>query len=149
MRSVGVAASFGLLGLAACGGSEGYAERGALVAEPGVCVERKFEVYFQEGQARLTEPAREIIGMTAGQLSGCDIRRVRVTGLASATGSASANQTLSEQRAAAVTEAFEAAGWPAPAFETEAFGAEGATTSDGRAEPLRRRTEVWVDAAPL
>ena len=147
---VGVLIGLSALGLGACGGGGGgYADRADLVAEPGACGERRFEIYFEEGQARLTEPAREIIGMTSTQLAGCDIRRVRVTGLASATGSASANQSLSERRAMAVAEAFEGAGWPAPAFHMEAVGDQGATTADGRAEPLRRRTEVWVEAAPL
>ncbi len=134
--------------MAGCGGGyEVYRERAQLVADPSQCVERSFEIYFREGQAQLTAPARDLIRLTATQLSACDIRRVRVTGLASATGAPAANQVLSERRAATVAEAFAMAGWPAPIFEVEARGAEGAVSSDGRPEPMRRRTEVWVEAA--
>ena len=49
-------------------------------------------------------------------------------------------------RALAVAEALEAAGWPAPAFELGAVGDAGATTAAGTNEPLRRRTEVVVEA---
>ena len=86
--------------------------------------------------------------LTADQLKDCDIRKVQGIGLAAATGSSAANQTLSERRAVAVTEALEAEGWPLPAFEIAVAGDTGATTADGRAEPLRRRTEVLGDAAP-
>lgn len=149
MKTMGFAALGGvaLTGLAACGGGARYTERDQLVAEPTACAERRFDIYFAEGQDRLTEPARALIGMTAAQLEGCAIQRVRVTGLADASGRADANQALSERRAAAVAQAFEAAGWPAPAFEVEAVGAEGATTAEGAREPLRRRTEVIVEAA--
>ncbi|HAV51456.1 MAG TPA: flagellar motor protein MotB, partial [Brevundimonas sp.] len=88
------------------------------------------------------------IRMTADQLRDCDIRKVQIVGLASATGSSAANQGLSERRAVAGTEALEAEGWPLPAFEIAVEGDTGAVTADGTAEPLRRRTEVIVDAAP-
>ena len=119
------------------------------MAEPSACAAKRFDVYFAEDQAQLTDAARTAIGLTATQLQGCEIRAVRVLGLASSTGNAAANQTLSEQRALAVAEALVAAGWPTPAFELEAAGDQGATTPTGVAEPLRRRTEVLVEAAPL
>ena len=96
----------------------------------------------------LTPAARRAIGLTATQLQGCEIKTVQVLGLASSTGGADANQALSEQRALAVAEALTAAGWPTPAFELTAAGDQGATTPSGVAEPLRRRTEVLVEAAP-
>jgi outer membrane protein OmpA-like peptidoglycan-associated protein len=130
-----------------CGGAR-YMDREAVVAEPSPCAARRFEVYFADGEARLTEPARQTIGMTAAQLQGCDIRRVRVLGLSDASGGAAANQSLSERRALAVAEALAAAGWPAPAFDVEAAGEDGSVTGDGTQEPMRRRTEVLVEAAP-
>ena len=96
-----------------------------------------------------TDAARTAIGLTATQLQGCRITTVKVLGLASSTGNADANLALSEQRALAVAEALTAAGWPAPAFELAAAGDQGATTASGVAEPLRRRTEVLVEAVPL
>ena len=41
---------------------------------------------------------------------------------------------------------LERAGWPAPVFDVSAAGDAGATTDTGVREPLRRRTEVIVDA---
>lgn len=121
--------------------------RSDIVAEPSACQAKRFEVYFAEGEARLTDVARQAIGLTATQLQGCRIDKVQVIGLADASGRANANQTLSERRAIAVAEALEAAGWPAPAFDVGGVGADGATTA-GVNEPMRRRTEVLVEASP-
>lgn len=134
-------------GLSGCGVTR-FMDRAAVVAEPSPCTARRFEVYFADSEARLTEPARQAIGMTAAQLQGCDIRKVQVLGLADARGGAAANQSLSERRALAVAEALAAAGWPAPAFEVDAGGEQGAATDAGVREPMRRRTEVLVDAVP-
>lgn len=147
MKSTILAAGFAAVALAGC--STTTPSRDELVAEPSACAAKRFDVYFAEDQAQLTDAARTAIGLTATQLQGCEIRAVRVLGLASSTGNAAANQTLSEQRALAVAEALVAAGWPTPAFELEAAGDQGATTPTGVAEPLRRRTEVLVEAAPL
>ena len=122
--------------------------RSDLVAEPTACMAKRFEVYFAEGEARLTEAARQAIGLTATQLQGCAIDKVQVIGLADASGGTTANQSLSERRAVAVAEALAAAGWPAPAFDVGAVGDEGATTASGANEPMRRRTEVLVEASP-
>lgn len=141
----------GLVGagvLAAAGCAETPWTRDALVAEPSVCAPQRFDVYFREGEARLTDPALHAIGLTATQLQGCDIRSVRVIGLADATGGPDANLDLSERRAVAVTEALAAAGWPAPAFSLVAAGESGSVTAGGAEEPMRRRTEVLVEAAP-
>lgn len=115
-----------------------------LVMEPGVCVDRKFDVYFDEGAASLSREARDMISSTAQSMDGCSIHRIEVLGLASATGGSTANQSLSERRAVAVAQAFEAAGWPAPAFDILAAGDSGAMAAPGVAEPLRRRVEVVV-----
>jgi outer membrane protein OmpA-like peptidoglycan-associated protein len=137
------------LGLTGCETGRGlFRERSDLVAEPAACAAKRFEVYFADGEARLTEPARRAIGMTAAQLQGCDIRRVQVLGLADARGGEAANLSLSERRAQAVVEALAATGWPAPAFDVAAAGDQGAVTGTGAREPMRRRTEVLVEAAP-
>lgn len=137
-----------LVGLAAGCNLAPTLKRSDIVAEPSHCSAQRFEVYFAENEARLTDVARQAIGLTATQLQGCAIRKVQVLGLADATGVASANQGLSERRAAVVADALAAAGWPAPAFEVGGAGDQGAVTASGASEPLRRRTEVLVDAAP-
>ena len=148
MRSTILAAGMAAVALAGCSTTR-TPSRDELVAEPSACAATRFDIYFAEDQAGLTDAARTAIGLTATQLQGCQIKTVRVLGLSSSTGSADANQALSEQRALAVAEALTAAGWPTPAFELTAAGDQGATTASGVAEPLRRRTEVLVEAAPL
>ncbi len=146
-RSIIAAVGLAALALGAC--TTTAPTREALVADPTACTAKRFDIYFAENQSGLTDAARSAIGLTATQLQGCRIRTVRVVGLSSATGGADANQALSEQRALSVAEALVAAGWPTPAFELAAAGDTGATTATGVAEPLRRRTEVLVDATPL
>ena len=137
----------GLIAVAGCS-TPGFRNRSDLVVEPSACTAKRFEVYFADSEARLTEPARQAIGMTAAQLQGCEIRKVQVLGLADARGGAAANQSLSERRAIAVTEALTAAGWPAPVFDVEAVGETAAVADSGVQEPMRRRTEVLIDAVP-
>lgn len=149
MKTVMAGGAVVLIGLVAAGCSLAPTmKRSDIVAEPSHCTAQRFEVYFAENEARLTDAARQAIGLTATQLQGCAIRKVQVLGLADATGVASANQGLSERRAAVVADALAAAGWPAPAFEVGGAGDQGAVTASGASEPLRRRTEVLVDAAP-
>ncbi len=146
-RLIGFAGLSVAVGLSGCGVTR-FMDRDAVVTEPPACTAKRFDVYFADSEARLTESARQAIGMTAAQLQGCDIRKVQVIGLSDARGGAIANQSLSERRALAVAEVLTAAGWPAPAFDVEAVGDEGAVTDSGVREPMRRRTEVLVEAAP-
>lgn len=136
----------GALAVAGCASTPW--ERSDLVTEPGVCAPQRFEVYFRDSEAGLTEAARQAIGLTATQLQACDIRKVTVIGLADARGGPDANLDLSQRRALAVAEALEAAGWPSPAFTLVGAGDAGSTTAAGANEPMRRRTEVLVEAAP-
>jgi outer membrane protein OmpA-like peptidoglycan-associated protein len=134
--------------LASCSTPGAYKKRSDLVSNPAACAAKRFEVYFDQDQARLTTAAREAISLTATQLQGCDVTRVQVLGLADArSGSAAANQSLSERRARSVAEALAGVGLPAPAFEVAAVGAEGAVVN-GVNDPLRRRTEVVIEAQP-
>lgn len=147
MRRLSVVLAAGAV-LAGCSTTPDAPERSELVVEPNVCAPQRFEVYFRDSEAQLTPAARQSIAMTATQLQVCEIRKVEVVGLADARGGATANQSLSERRALAVAEALEAAGWPSPVFTLMAAGEQGSTTADGAVEPMRRRTEVLVDAAP-
>ena len=136
----------GVLAVAGCAGTPW--ERADLVAEPSVCAPQRFDVYFRDSEAVLTDAARHAISVTATQLQRCEIRKVSVIGHADARGGPEANLDLSERRAVAVKEALEAAGWPAPVFSLVVAGESGSTTTAGASEPMRRRTEVLVDAAP-
>lgn len=144
-RAAGLAV-LGGAALAGCGTMGGAPA--PLVAQPSACGTQRFDIYFADSQAGLTPSARQAISLTATALQDCEIRSVRVMGLSDARGGAAANMSLSEHRAQAVVEALEAAGWPAPAFDVEAAGDAGATGAGGVVEPLRRRTEVVVEAAP-
>lgn len=147
-RTALIAVAAGLT-LAGCGlGSGMFGSRDALVAAPQTCVPQRFEIYFADSEARLTEAARQTIGATAAQLRDCDIQRVQVIGLSDARGGGAANQSLSERRALAVADALKAAGWPVPVFAVAGVGETGAVTDAGAREPMRRRTEVLVEAAP-
>jgi len=136
-------------GLSACSSGSMFRDRTDLVSAPDTCAAKRFDIYFGENEDRLTEPARQAIGLTATQLQGCEIRSVKVLGLADASGASAENLSLSERRALAVVEALSAAGWPTPAFEVAAAGDTGSVTQSGAEEPLRRRTEVVVEATPL
>lgn len=140
--------SVAAISLSGCVIMQPFGHRSDVVTRPVHCTGQRFDIYFDEAQARLTESAREAIGLTAARLQDCDIQTVRVVGLASGTGDSASNQILSQERAATVRDALAAAGWPAPAFELEADGDAGAVTADGVSQPLRRRTEVLVEAVP-
>ena len=136
------------LGVSACGTGAMFGERSELIYEPSGCVEQRLDIYFEEGEARIARPARDMIAMTGERLQGCRVEGVDVIGLASSTGDPASNLSLSERRARAVADALIAAGWPSPTFTLSAAGDAGATTDGGLAEPLRRRTEVVIHARP-
>jgi peptidoglycan-associated lipoprotein len=135
-------------GLAGCSTSALFKDKTVVIATPARCAPIQFEIYFADSEAGLTEPARQTIGLNAARLQTCTIKSVRVVGLADARGGAAANQTLSERRAEAVAQALTGAGWPTPVFDVSAEGDSGAVTDQGVREPLRRRTEVFVEAVP-
>ena len=141
------AAACGAMTLAGCG-SAMFGGAKPLVVAPSACQTQKFDIYFADSEAGLTPSARQTISLTATALQTCAIRSVKVTGLADARGGAAANLSLSQRRAEAVATALSANGWPAPVFDVEAAGDQGATGAGGVAEPLRRRTEVVVEAVP-
>ena len=96
-----------MAGLSGCS-SLGFGSRSDLVVDPTACRETAVPIYFEEGQAGRTAPAHELIRNGADALRGCHIDRVRIVGLASASGSAAANMTLSERRALTVARALAA-----------------------------------------
>ena len=145
-RSTGLAmGAVAAMTLAACAPTP---KRAALVMGESPCMSGRFDVYFVENEARLTDAAEVVLKAAAQKAEGCDVRRVRVLGLADATGAADANMSLSQRRARVVAEALARAGMPAPAFELSAAGDAGAVTASGTDGPLRRRAEVVIEAGP-
>ncbi len=143
-RSTGLAMlAMGLL--AACAPTP---KRTALVVGESPCVSGRFDVYFVENQARLTDAASALLRTAAEKARACDVKHVRVLGLADATGTVEANLSLSQRRAKAVADALTQAGMPAPAFELNAAGDAGAVNASGTDELLRRRAEVFIETAP-
>lgn len=122
--------------------------RDDLVRPAQTCVDTQFTVYFNEGSARLTDPAMQLVRTTAQGLKACRVTGVRVVGLADATGTPEANRTLSQRRAVEVARALQGQGLPAPVFEIAAAGESGAMTADGREDPVRRRAEVFLTVTP-
>ena len=122
--------------------------RADLVRPADTCADTQFTVYFDEGSARLTGPARQLVEATSRGLKPCRVLRTRVVGLADATGTPEANLTLSQRRAVEVSRALQAQGLPAPTFEIMAAGDTGALTADGREDPVRRRAEVYLAVSP-
>lgn len=146
---VGLAAGLAL-GLVACA-----AERPAPhPAPPGpppvaqVCADFSFPIYFETASDRLTAAAQQVLADAVARVRGCRFGRIDVVGLADADGVASRNLVLSHRRADTVARALAAGGLPRPEFDIDAVGQAGATTENGQAEPLRRRTEVVIRASP-
>ncbi|WP_428153612.1 OmpA family protein [Brevundimonas sp.] len=143
-RSTGLAMlAMGLL--AACAPTP---KRTALVVGESPCVSGRFDVYFVENQAKLTDAASLLLRTAAEKAKECNVKHVRVLGLADATGTVEANLSLSQRRARAVAEALTQAGMPAPAFEVNAAGDAGAVNASGADELLRRRAEVFIETSP-
>lgn len=140
-------------GLVVCAGLSACTtgpDRLSATARPAAiqCAGFSFPIYFEKGSDELTAPARAVLASGAAQVKGCRVAKVEVLGLADADGRANRNLALSKRRAERVTEALAALGLPAPVFDTEAIGEAGAKGIDGKPEPLRRRTEVVIQAGP-
>ena len=152
MKAGGRTASFGamiglILASSACAPTT--KTRASIERLPPACQNINVAIYFERLSSTVTREARAVLRSAADMARGCDVRSVRVVGLADAVGAADANQALSEERARNTTQALAVVGFTAPKFEVAAAGASGATTPGGQAQPLRRRADVIVELAPL
>jgi outer membrane protein OmpA-like peptidoglycan-associated protein len=137
-----------LLGVTACTTVNSARER--IVRSPGRCVDQTVQIYFEPDSAEVTKEGRAVLNLAAKDSQArCKVTGVDVLGLADSSGAAAVNLELSKRRAQAVTEALTAAGLPAADFKLSAAGQAGATTNQGDARPLRRRTDVVLHLAPL
>ena len=85
------------IGLAAVGCAQTPKRSSLVVGESG-CQSGRFDVYFVENQARLTDAAQLLLNTAAEKARQCRVAKVRVLGLADAAGASEANMTLSQQR---------------------------------------------------
>ena len=115
---------------------------------PAACGDFSFPIYFETNSDQLTAAARQVTADAVARVKGCRVSEVMVLGLADAGGTAQGNLALSRRRADTVAAALKKGGLPAPVFDIDAAGQNGALTAAGRPEPLRRRTEVVIRAAP-
>jgi outer membrane protein OmpA-like peptidoglycan-associated protein len=116
----------------------------AVQAKATPCAEIDLPVYFPDGSAELTAPARAAVADAGRQAAKCTTAEVEVVGLADYRGPADANLELSRKRAQTVAQALEKAGLPAPRFALVAAGQAGAVTAAGLAVPMERKTEVRI-----
>lgn len=136
-------------GLAACAQTGGFVRAHWHMARPArACADSSFVVYFDEGSDRLSQPARQLIRETTRVYRACNVTKVRVVGLADATGTAEANLSLSQKRARRVAAELVREHLPAPSFDVVAAGDAGAVRPDGREDPMRRRAEVFLSIQP-
>jgi len=111
------------------------------------CVDQTVQIYFEPGAAEVTKEGRAVLAAAAAQSRRCKVVSVEVLGLSDASGGADANLELSKRRAQSVTAALTAVGLPAGEFKVAAAGQAGATTTDGKTQPLRRRADVVLHLA--
>ena len=151
MKTLKIAAlTAGLLALAACAETSGpwrTLKKPVAAAGPG-CVGFTSSIYFDQDSADLTPEAKMVLASARGQARGCQVRSVRVVGLADAVGASEANLALSKHRADTVSAALANHGFGKADFDLAAIGDAGATAPSGAAAPLRRRTDIVFDLAP-
>ena len=131
------------VGLGACVTGCATMHHGLLTSN-SPCHNTTVTLYFETGSEALTDAGRQIVGLTAKRLSGCNVRELQLLGLADPTGSAQVNLTLSQHRADNVLSAFVKAGLPVPKYTLVAAGQKGAVTASGAIEPLRRQVDATV-----
>ena len=128
------------LAVAACGSLPRGRDR--IVDAPQRCEDQTVQIYFEPESAEVTGESRAVLRQAAALASSCAVRSVSVMGLADAAGDPGANMELSKRRAQSVTAALAGAGLPDAEYRVSAVGQSGATTTDGRTAPLRRRADV-------
>lgn len=134
--------------LAGCANSGAGSGNGASAASfsPSSCVQRDFNIYFDEGSRELTSEARRIIDIEASTIRGCAIENVRIIGLSDQDeGNAETTRQLSVERAEVLADYLAGrAGWPRSRFQLLATGERGAVTAEGLDVPVRNRARIIV-----
>ena len=132
-----------------CASSPWPRSRAQIEIAPARCEAFQVQIYFDRDSTKLTREARSILAEAGKMARGCDVKAVRVVGLADAVGAPGDNLDLSKRRAGAVTQALGRVGFRNVSFDVQAAGDTGATTLGGANRPLRRRADINFDLAPL
>lgn len=103
-------------------------------------------VYFGSGSAQLTSDGRDTIRAAAAAARTDNVTTVRVAGYADTTGSADANERLSQRRAQAVAAELAAQGIPRERIAVDWFGERTlpVPTGDGVAEAQNRIVTIGL-----
>ena len=145
-KTIGLAALAAVVALGGCQTARDL--RARIVRAPPQCVDEVVPVYFRPGTAELTPEGRQVIAAAVTRARACKVNAVTIMGLAAATGSPEVNFEESQRRANAVTGLLAAGGLTSTELQVLAGGEQGAITVDGKADPLRRRTEISFDLSP-
>jgi len=114
--------------------------------DEGILVNMKSDILFDTGRAVLKAEAVQQLGQVGDVLAKYSDDRITVIGHTDSTGSATTNQTLSEQRAQAVKTTLLTRGVPEASISTVGMGASqpiaANTTATGRSQ--NRRVELKI-----
>lgn len=106
--------------------------------QPADNVDSRYLVYFDEFSADLSSDAHRVIDTAAQRVREIGAKTVRVQGRASATGSAAANQRLTETRTQMVYDALQKAGTDPTIIQQQPLGQT--TTTD--TSVMDRRVDI-------
>lgn len=111
---------------------------------PVVAGPSSYLLFFDWARAEIPPEARGIVADAAANIQAGDVETVVVTGFADTSGSAKANQRLSERRAQAVRDALVAQGVPAAIIVTQGRGEDEliVPTGGNQREPQNRRVRI-------
>ena len=146
LRGTVSVASLLVLGVGGCANMPTGRDR--IVKAAPHCVDQTVQIYFEPESSEVTKEGRAVLAAAAAQSKPCKVASVDVLGLADSTGAPDANLDLSKRRARSVTAALAAVGLPVSEIKVSALGQAGATTADGKAQPLRRRADVVLHLSP-
>ena len=113
----------------------------ALAASP-TCGDQTATVYFEDGSSALTREAKSNLKLLRATANDCQVRELRVVGLAGDPGDAAANMALSQARASMVVKELQHHGFKPIVVVVTAKGDVDDTTSKGLERPMHRRVDV-------
>lgn len=150
MKTPKVAALVGaLMAVTACAETSGpWRMINKPVAAGPTCADFITSIYFDQDSAALTPEAKMALKGARAQARGCQVRSVKVVGLADAVGASQVNLALSKRRADIVSAALADHGFGKAEFDLTALGDAGAVSSSGAAAPLRRRADIRFELSP-
>lgn len=113
-------------------------------AIPAPCGAEEFTIYFEQGVTDLGDHAKAVLDAVADDLARCNYHRVEVAGYTDASGPASLNKDISNDRAHAVVDALKARNIAGDTVAVMATGEARAMNVNGYVEPLNRKVTVQL-----